>query len=81
MAFEGMRTNVPGAKKENMRKEKYQFECHMYVGVRGELTLKMPIETGPRKVVRLQSVDHDVLIQPGFRKLLATFESLPKPCA
>jgi len=54
------------------------FDCQLYVSKRGMLTVNMPQETGPVRVARLQPLKYDELIDPAFRKLLATFESIPQ---
>jgi hypothetical protein len=54
------------------------FECQMYVGARG-MNFVLPAEAGPNKVARLEPLAYDKLIDPGFRRLLAAFESVPSP--
>jgi hypothetical protein len=56
-----------------------QFECHMYVGQRGTISMSLPFEVGPRKVARLEPLRYDELIDPGFRRLLAAFETVQRP--
>lgn len=55
------------------------FECQMYVSGRDVMTMQLPPEPGPKRVARLRALDYDELINPEFRRLLAAFESLPKP--
>lgn len=57
------------------------FECHMYVPAHGRMTFKLPPESGPKQVVRLQPLGYDQLVDPKFRRLLAAFESLPSSLA
>jgi hypothetical protein len=64
-----------------MPKSNYLFDCQLYVPAFGLMTFRMPVENGPRRVIRLQTVDHDELIEPGFRRLLAAFDSIPSHCA
>ena len=59
-----------------MAKRFYQFDCQMYVATKGAINLVMPLESGPRRIIRLESVTFDKLIEPGFRSLLATFDSV-----
>lgn len=54
------------------------FECHMYVSARSAISLRLPPESGPRQIARLEPLDHETLIDPSFRRLLAAFESLPQ---
>jgi len=53
-----------------------KFDCQMYVATKGAINLVMPLETGPRRIIRLESVSFENLIEPGFRSLLATFDSV-----
>jgi hypothetical protein len=53
----------------------------MYVPARGRIKYQLPTELGPRPVARFQPLDYDALIDPGFRRLLAAFESIPQPLA
>ena len=55
------------------------FDCHMYVSSRGGMSFSLPIENGPQRVIRLEPLAHDRLIDPNFRRLLAAFESIPEP--
>ncbi|HVQ43927.1 MAG TPA: hypothetical protein VMT30_03090 [Candidatus Saccharimonadia bacterium] len=55
------------------------FECHMYISARGAIKSKLPAESGPRRVARLEPAGHEALIDPAFRRLLAAFESVPQP--
>jgi hypothetical protein len=57
----------------------HTFDCQMYVSGRGVMTVSLPYEDGPTRIARLRPLDYDELVDPGFRKLLAAFESLPKP--
>jgi hypothetical protein len=57
------------------------FDCQMYVTKKGTLSLSLPAESGPKKVARLEPVSHAELIEPSFRRLLAAFESVPRPLA
>jgi hypothetical protein len=64
------------------RNEAYEdrvFDCRLYVSRRGAITLRMPTETGPVRVARLEALDYDALVDPTFRRLLAAFESVPQP--
>ncbi len=54
------------------------FECHMYVSPRGDMNFSLPAESGPKRIARLEPLDHELLIDPSFRRLLAAFESLPQ---
>jgi hypothetical protein len=56
-----------------------RFECHMYVGLQGELHYRLPKESGPRKVIRLVPLTYDQLTAPDLRRLLAAFDSVPQP--
>lgn len=51
----------------------------MYVATKGAINLVMPIENGPRRIIRLESVSFDNLIEPGFLSLLAAFDSVNGP--
>lgn len=55
------------------------FECQIYVPRRGVMALRLPQESGPTRVARLEPLEYDELVDPGFRRLLAAFESVPKP--
>ena len=57
----------------------HEFDCQMYVATKGAINLVMPLENGPRRVIRLESVSFENLIEPGFRSLLATFDSVAGP--
>ena len=50
----------------------------MYVAARGSMKFSLPSESGPKRVARLEPLDHDKLIDPSFRRLLAAFESIPQ---
>ena len=54
-----------------------QFNCQLYVTARGTLSTMLPTENGPKRVITFASVEFDDLIEPGFRKLLAAFDSVP----
>lgn len=56
----------------------HTFDCQLYVSRRGVMTLRVPTESGPIRIALLKPLDYDELVDPGFRKLLATFESLPQ---
>jgi hypothetical protein len=56
-----------------------QFDCQLYVTAAGSITLRMPQEDGPTRVAQLEPLDYDALIDPAFRRLLAAFETVPKP--
>lgn len=43
------------------------------------MSFSLPIENGPQRVIRLEPLAHDRLIDPNFRRLLAAFESIPEP--
>ncbi len=51
----------------------------MYVATKGAINLVMPLESGPRRIIRLESVAFDKLIEPTFRNLLATFNAMSEP--
>jgi hypothetical protein len=53
------------------------FECHIYVSGRGIMSFRLPTESGLKRAARFEPLEYDDLIDPGFRRLLATFESLP----
>ncbi len=55
------------------------FSCHLYIPAQGYMKFALPAESGPRKIVRLSAPSYDQLTDPGFRRLLATFESLQPP--
>lgn len=55
------------------------FECHMYVSRQGIMNFQLPAESGPKRVARFQPLDYDELASPEFRRLLAAFESIPRP--
>jgi hypothetical protein len=55
------------------------FDCQIYVARRGTMTLNLPIEAGPKKVASLEPISHAELVEPSFRRLLAAFESVPRP--
>ena len=55
------------------------FECQMYVSGRGVMTMQLPPEPGPKRVARFRPLEYEELINPEFRRLLAAFESVPKP--
>jgi hypothetical protein len=57
----------------------HTFECQMYVSRRDAIAFRLPYESGPTRVARLEPLDYDELVDPSFRRLLAAFESLPKP--
>jgi hypothetical protein len=56
----------------------HTFDCQMYVSRRGVMAFTLPAESGPQKVARLEPLAYDQLIDPGFRRLLAAFESVPR---
>ncbi|HEY6736184.1 MAG TPA: hypothetical protein VI322_00555 [Candidatus Saccharimonadia bacterium] len=53
------------------------FECQLYISGRDRLTYHLPASTKPRKIARFKSPSYDELVDPAFRKLLATFEAIP----
>ena len=55
------------------------FDCQMYVSPRGNLGLSMAHESGPRKVITLQPIEYDDLVDVSFRRLLAAFNAAPQP--
>ena len=59
----------------------HTFDCQMYVSGHGAMAFTLPLESGPTRVARLQPIGHDQLIDPRFRRLLAAFESVPRPLA
>ena len=54
------------------------FECHMYISGRNTMRFRLPAESGPKKIALLEPLDHDKLVDPSFRRLLAAFESIPQ---
>ena len=56
-----------------------QFECQLYVPAHGPMMARLAPETGPTLVARLVPLPYDELTDPGFRRLLAAFESIPSP--
>lgn len=57
----------------------HTFDCQLYVSARQGITLRMPAETGPRRIIRLRPVAYEDLFDPAFRRLLVTLESVPAP--
>jgi len=57
------------------------FECHMYVSKRGTIGTHLPAESEPMRVARFEPMPHEDLIDLSFRRLLAAFESIPRPLA
>jgi hypothetical protein len=55
------------------------FDCQLYVTATGGITLRLPVEDGPTRMARLEPLDYDELVDPAFRRLLAAFESVPRP--
>ena len=55
------------------------FDCQMYISPRGSMGFSLPIENGPQRVIRFEPLAHDKLVDPSFRRLLAAFESIPRP--
>ncbi len=55
------------------------FSCQLYIPAQGHMKFSLPTEPGPRKVVKLNAPSYDQLTDPGFRRLLAAFESLQPP--
>ena len=51
------------------------FECHLYISGRGQMSFRLPAESGPTRIARLQPLDYEQLFDPRFRRLLAAFES------
>ena len=49
------------------------FECQIYVPARGAISFRLPVESGPKRIARFQPLGYDELIDPAFRRLLATF--------
>ena len=56
-----------------------EFDCQIYVPLRGNMTFSFPAESGPRRVARLEPLRYDELVDPSFRRLLAAFESVQRP--
>jgi hypothetical protein len=56
----------------------HTFDCQIYVPARGPMAFRLPTESGPTRIARLQPLVYDELVDPSFRRLLAAFESLPK---
>jgi hypothetical protein len=54
------------------------FECHLYISHQNKMRFRLPAESGPQRIALLEPLDHDKLIDPRFRRLLAAFESLPQ---
>lgn len=52
------------------------FDCQMYVTARGTMTFRLPSETGPTLVAKLVPLPYDELTDPGFRRLLAAFNTI-----
>jgi hypothetical protein len=57
------------------------FDCQIYIARHEVMRLNLPVESGPQKVARLEPIEHSQLIDPAFRRLLAAFESVPRPLA
>lgn len=54
----------------------HSFDCQMYVTALGSMTLKLPSETGPTLVAKLVPLPYHELSDPGFRRLLAAFNTI-----
>jgi hypothetical protein len=57
----------------------HTFDCQLYVPARGLMKAQLPPESGPVHIARFQPLRYDELVDPGFRRLLAAFESVPRP--
>ena len=55
------------------------FDCQIYVPARGLMSFRLPAESGPKHIARFVPLAYDELVDPSFRRLLAAFESVPKP--
>jgi len=53
----------------------------MYVSKRGTIGTHLPAESEPMRVARFEPMPHEDLIDLSFRRLLAAFESIPRPLA
>jgi len=56
-----------------------EFKCRLYVPAHGLMAARLPAQSGPRRLVRLTPLSYDELVDPGLRRLLAAFESVPTP--
>ncbi len=61
------------------RASMHSFDCQIYVAPRGTMAFSLPRESGPRRIATFVPIDYDALIDPGFRNLLAAFNSVPQP--
>lgn len=57
----------------------HTFDCQLYVPARGMMSFRLPTEYGPTRVARLQPLEYDELVDPGFRRLLAAFNRIATP--
>lgn len=57
-----------------MASQLQHFECHLFVSGRDRLLPLLPQEAGPRRAAIFAPIEQERLIDPRFRKLLATLE-------
>jgi hypothetical protein len=55
-----------------------QFDCRLYVPMVGPMVQMLPAEAGPKKTVSFAPVEYVALVDPGFRRLLAALDTLPR---
>jgi hypothetical protein len=48
----------------------------MYVAARGSMSFRLPSESGPTPAAKLVPLPYDELADPGFRRLLAAFNTI-----
>ena len=58
--------------------EPYSFECRLYVSSLGPMKPVLDRAGEPRKLIAFRPIEYDKLVDPAFRRLIATFESLPE---
>ncbi|HEY2003558.1 MAG TPA: hypothetical protein VGH44_00395 [Candidatus Saccharimonadia bacterium] len=54
----------------------HSFQCQMYVAARGSMSFRLPSESGPTPAAKLVPLPYDELADPGFRRLLAAFNTI-----
>jgi hypothetical protein len=56
----------------------HSFDCQLYVTKHGVFSPLLPLEPGPKRVSTFTGIEYRQLMDPGFRQLLAAFETIPQ---
>lgn len=59
------------------RRTSQRFECQLYISAHGFMPI-LPQPAEPRRAIALAPIEYAELIDPGFRRLLAAFNTIPE---